>query len=99
MATPWPQQPTWPSTIREHATSISTYLQNMLQFIERNGNQPMPAKTANEMIRACLVFVLKTQNTPDLTTIRDALNIAQTKAKSPAKDIAKTLNEIKNDIK
>ena len=59
----------------------------------------MPAKTANEMIRACLVFVLKTQNTPDLTTIRDALNIAQTEAKTTAKDIAKTLNEIKNDIK
>ena len=70
----------------------------------------MLAKIANEMIHASLVFVLKIEHAWPLNLvsnhvvtltiiIRDALNIAQTEAKYTAKDIAKTLKEIKNDIK
>ena len=99
MATPWPQQPTWPSTIREHAACISTYLHSVLKLVERTGDQTIPANIAIEMIRASLTYILKTQNIPDMTTIRDALNMAQTEAKTTANNLTQALSEIKNDLK
>jgi hypothetical protein len=42
MATPWPQQPAWPTPFREHATRLSTYLQDALTCIDRTQSQPVP---------------------------------------------------------
>ncbi|KAF2105233.1 hypothetical protein BDV96DRAFT_638964 [Lophiotrema nucula] len=43
MAAQWPQGLTWPTPIREHATRVSTYLQDTLGCIERTNSQSVPA--------------------------------------------------------
>ncbi|KAF2844551.1 hypothetical protein T440DRAFT_356336, partial [Plenodomus tracheiphilus IPT5] len=82
MATPWPQQPTWPTPFREHATRLSAYLQDALTCIDRTQRQPVPADHVMALIHGTLTFILKVQHTPDLNTICDALSILQTETKA-----------------
>jgi hypothetical protein len=90
---------TWPTPIREHATRLSTYLQETLNCIEYTGNQPLPADLVKTIIHGTVTFVLKTQHAPDLTTVCDALRILQTEAKSAAENNTKALSEIWNELK
>lgn len=99
MATPWPRRATWPTPLREHATSLGTFLHDVLEAIERNGSQTVPADLAGDVIRGALTLVLKTQHTPDLDTVRDALAIAQTEAKTNAEQTAQALDQIKGELK
>lgn len=99
MATPWPRRATWPTPLREHATSLGTFLHDVLEAIERNGSQTVPADLAGDVIRGALTLVLKTQHTPDLDTVRDALAVAQTKAKTNAEQTAQALDQIKGELK
>jgi hypothetical protein len=99
MATSWPRRATWPTPLREHATTLSTFLHDVLHTIERNGSQSVPADLAGDVIRGALTFVLKTQHTPDLGTIRDALGVVQTEAKATAEQTAQVLDQIKGELK
>ena len=99
MATPWPRRAAWPTPLREHATTLSAFLHDVLHTIERNGSQTVPADLAGDVIRGALTFVLKTQHTPDLGTICDALRVAQTEAKATAQDTAQALDQIKSELK
>jgi hypothetical protein len=107
MATPWPQQPTWPTPFREHATRLSTYLQDALTCIDRTQSQPVPADLVKVIIHGTLTFILKVQHAPDLSTVCDALSVLQTEAKTTSDNTARMLdavkqelkNEIKNEIK
>ena len=99
MATPWPRRATWPTPLREHATSLGTFLHDVLEAIERNGSQTVPADLAGDVIRGALTLVLKTQHTPDLDTVRDALAVAQTEAKTNAEQTAQALDQIKGELK
>ena len=99
MATPWPRRATWPTPLREHATTLSAFLHDVLHSIERNGSQTVPADLAGDVIRGALTFVLKTQHTPDLGTICDALRVAQTEAKATAEHTAQALDQIKSELK
>ena len=82
MATPWPQQPAWPTPFREHATRLSTYLQEALACIDPTQSQPVPADLVKVIIHGTLTFILKVQHAPDLSTVCDALSILQTEAKA-----------------
>ena len=82
MATPWPQQPAWPTPFREHATRLSTYLQDALTCIDRTQSQPVPADLVKIIIHGTLTFILKVQHAPDLSTVCDALSILQIEAKA-----------------
>ncbi|KAF9733767.1 hypothetical protein PMIN01_08110 [Paraphaeosphaeria minitans] len=99
MATQWPQQATWPSPIHEHATRLSTYLQDSLSCIKRTNSQPVPADLVKTIIHGTVTFILKVQHTPDLSAISDALRILQTEAKTAATENAHTLSDIKNELK
>jgi hypothetical protein len=80
MATPWPQQPAWLTLFREHATRLSTHLQDALTCINRTQSQPVPADLIKVIIHGTLTFILKVQHAPNLSTVYDALSILQTKA-------------------
>ena len=99
MATPWPRRSTWPNPIREHATCLSTFLHDVLHRIERTGSQSMPADLVGDIIRGSLTFIIKMQQTPDLTSISDALRIVQTEAKATAEHTAHALEGIKTELK
>ena len=100
MATPWPRRSTWPIPIDEHATNLSAFLREVLSLIERNGGQQsLPADIVSDIIRGALTFVLKTQHSPDLRGLSDALNVAQTEARATAESTAQTLDLIKQELK
>jgi hypothetical protein len=62
-------------------------------LIERNGGQqPLLADIVGDIIRGALTFVLKTQHSPNLRGLSDALNVARTKARATAESTAQTLN-------
>ena len=82
MATPWPQQPAWPTPFREHATRLSTYLQEALTCIDRTQSQPVPADLVKVIIHGTLTFILKVRHAPDLGTVCNALSILQIEAKA-----------------
>lgn len=84
---------------REHATSLSTFLHDVLEAIKRNDSQTVPADLAGDVIRGALALVLKTQHTPDLDTVRNTLAVAQTEAKATAEQTAQALNFIKDELK
>lgn len=99
MAMPWPRRATWPTPLREHATALGTFLHDVLEIIERNGSQTVPADLAGDVIRGALTLVLKTQHTPDLGTVRDALAVVQTEAKTTTEQTAQALDQIKTELK
>ena len=69
-------------------------------MIERNGGQqPLPADIVGDIIRGALTFVLKTQHSPDLRGLSDALNVARTEARATAESTARTLDQIKQELK
>ena len=99
MATPWPQQPTWPTPFREHATRLSTYLQDALACIDRTQSQPVPADLVKVIIHGTLTFILKVQHAPDLSTVCDSLSILQTEAKASSDNAAQMLEAVKHELK
>ena len=99
MATPWPQQPAWPTPFREHATRLSTYLQDALACIDRTQSQPVPADLVKVIIHGTLTFILKVQHAPDLSTVCDALSVLQTEAKASTENAVRMLNAVKQELK
>jgi hypothetical protein len=99
MATPWPQQPTWPTPFREHATRLSTYLQDALTCIDGTQSQPVPADLVKVIIHGTLTFILKVQHAPDLSTVCDALSILQTEAKASTENAVRMLDAVKHELK
>jgi hypothetical protein len=99
MATQWPRASTWPIPIHEHDSRLSTYLQETLSCIERTENQPVPAALVKTIIHGTVTFILNMQHAPDLTTVCDAMRMAQTEAKTAAESNAQVLSEIRNGLK
>jgi hypothetical protein len=100
MATPWPRRSTWPISTYEHATNLSAFLRQVPSLIERNGvQQPLPADIVSDIIRGALMFVLKTQHSPDLSSFSNALNVAQSEARAAIENTAQTLEQIKQELK
>jgi methyl-accepting chemotaxis protein len=99
MTMPWPRRATWPTLLCEHATALGTFLHDVLEIIERNGSQTVPADLAGDVIRGALTLVLETQHTPELGTVRDALAVVQTEAKTTTEQTAQALDQIKTEFK
>ncbi|KAF1934128.1 uncharacterized protein M421DRAFT_388533 [Didymella exigua CBS 183.55] len=98
MATLWPQQPLWPTLSREHATRLNAYLHEVLKCINRTKSQPVPADLVKIIIHSALTLILKFQNTPNLSTICDALYILQTETKATSENTAEILNAVKTEL-
>jgi hypothetical protein len=84
----------------QHATNLSAFLREVLSLIERNrGQQSLPADIVGDIIRGALTFVLKTQHSPDLSSLSNALDVARTEARATAENTAQTLDQIKQELK
>ena len=91
MATSWPHEMVWPTTLREH-------LRDTLLRIERMSDQFIPSTHVKNMIMGTLGLLLKVQNAPDFSSIHDVLNIVQTEARAQAGDIRASLEDIKSEL-
>jgi hypothetical protein len=60
----------------------------VLHLIEHTGNQSMLTNIVSNIIRSLLMFIVKMQHNPDLSTICEALSMAQTETNATAEHIA-----------
>lgn len=98
MATPWPPEVVWPAELREHTTSLSKYLRDTLLCVDRTKGQPVPAELVKTIILGMLSFIVKTQNTPDLKSVLDALSIARTERDAALERMAESIGAVRNEI-
>ena len=98
MATPWPRRSTWPSPLREHAHASAPFFMRYCTL----SNATVASLSCRHRRRHHLRRIdvrPEDSATPDLSTICDALRIAQTEAKTTAENTAQAVDEIKNKLK
>ncbi|KAJ6437877.1 Serine/threonine-protein kinase MST20 [Purpureocillium lavendulum] len=91
MATPWPEDQTWPTDYREHAAKLSTYLQKAMSSIESTTGPPIEPQKAKHAFFGALTLIIKVQGLPNLTHIHEANTI---KAISDIRDELQNANKI-----
>ena len=99
MATPWPEDQTWPADHREHATKLSTYLQKALSSIDSTNVQPLEPRGVKHAIFGALSLIVKIQGTPDLAHIQQAILNTQQETKTAAETANKAISEIRDELK
>ncbi len=72
MATPWPEDPTWPTGHREHAAKLSTHLQAALKSINADGPSINPLKDKHA-ITVITTLIVKLQGRTDLGRVQEAI--------------------------
>ena len=97
MATTWPQVAAWPNDLREHATYLSDYLRKALVCIDSAGDQPVPKQLVKTMIAAMSVLITKLQNTPDMTSVMQALATVQNDLRTTAETVQATAVKIQEN--
>ena len=85
--------------IREHATRLSTYLQDAVDCIDRTDSQLVPADLVKIIIHGTLRLILKVQHNSDLNAVCDALRILQNESKISSENTAQTLDVVKTKLK
>ncbi|KAJ6437601.1 zinc knuckle [Purpureocillium lavendulum] len=98
MATPWPEDQTWPADYREHATKLSTYLQAALKSINADGPPIDPLKVRHSIL-GTLSLIVKLQGAADLGRVRDAIRDIQTEAKAAVEKTNKAIYDIRDELK
>ena len=68
MASTWPRVTSWPTELREHAASLSSYLREVLLRIESAKEQPVPAPLVKSIIAVMYAFINKVDGLPDYNT-------------------------------
>jgi hypothetical protein len=97
MATPWPQVAAWPNDLREHATYLSDYLRKALACINSTEDQPVPNKMVKTMIAAMSVLITKFQNTPDMSTVIEAIAAVWNDLKTTTETIQFTVAKVEEN--
>ncbi|KAJ6436165.1 restless-like transposase [Purpureocillium lavendulum] len=98
MATPWPEDQTWPADYREHATKLSTYLQAALKSINADGPPIDPLKVRHSIL-GTLSLIVKLQGAADLGRVREAIRDIQTEAKAAVEKTNKAIYDIRDELK
>ncbi|KAK1510598.1 hypothetical protein CABS01_16817, partial [Colletotrichum abscissum] len=73
MATPWPQEQTWPTHHREHATQLSRHLQTALKSIDTANEYPLDPKAVKATLIATISLLAKMQKLPELGHLHQAI--------------------------
>ncbi|KAI3545670.1 zinc knuckle [Colletotrichum abscissum] len=73
MATPWPQEQTWPTHHREHATQLSRHLQTALKSIDTANEHPLDPKAVRLTLIATISLLAKLQKLPELGHLHQAI--------------------------
>ena len=98
MAAPWPQEVTWPSEHREHATKLTKYLRDALACMDGSQNQPISPNRVRFVFCGMTSLLAKVRNVPDLSTIHDNLKVMQVEAKSTSEETTQALANMREEI-
>jgi hypothetical protein len=85
MATTWPQATAWPNELREHAAYLSNYLREALLCVDAAKEQPVPTPLVKTIITSTFGLIKKLENTPDFSSVMEALTVLQSDVQSLAK--------------
>lgn len=99
MATPWPEDQTWPIDYREHVTKLSTYVRTALASIDTANGTPIDPRKVRAALLGSLSLILKVQGTPDFGHIRDEIRSAQIETKTTTEDINKAITDIREELR
>jgi hypothetical protein len=94
MATPWPQVTAWPKDTHEYAAYLSDYLRKALVYIGSAEDQPVPKPLVKTMIAAMSVFIAKFQNTPDVSSVMQAITTILSDLKTTVEAVQSTAMRI-----
>ncbi|KAG9245931.1 hypothetical protein BJ878DRAFT_457293 [Calycina marina] len=97
MATTWPQVTAWPNDLREHATYLSDYLRKALVCIDSAWDQPVPKPLVKTMLAATSVLITKFQNTPDMTSVMQALATVQNDHRTTTETVQATVVRVQEN--
>lgn len=98
MATPWPEDHTWPTPFREHAAKLSRYLQTALKSIDEANGQPIECQSARVMIFGTLNLLVKLQNIPDLEHLHHAVASLHTETKTANEATIRATNSLRDEV-
>lgn len=82
MATPWPQEQTWPTHHREHATQLSRHLQTALKSIDTANEHPLNPQAVKATLIATISLLAKMQNLPELGHLHQAIDSLRAETKT-----------------
>ncbi|KAI3528114.1 hypothetical protein CABS02_15204 [Colletotrichum abscissum] len=82
MATPWPQEQTWPTHHREHATQLSRHLQTALKSIDTANEHPLDPKAVRLTLITTIALLAKLQKLPKLGHLHQAIESLRTENKT-----------------
>ena len=98
MATPWPEDHTWPTPFREHAAKLSRYLQTALKSIDEANGQPVECQNARVMIFGTLNLLVKLQNIPDLEHLHNAMASLHTETKTANEATMRATGKLRDEM-
>ncbi|KAM0273513.1 hypothetical protein ACHAQH_008309 [Verticillium albo-atrum] len=98
MATPWPDEHSWPTPFREHAAKLSRYLQTALQSIDNANGQPIEPQSVRVAFMGALTLLAKLQNIPDLDNIRDAIANLHTETKTASEKAVRATTTLREEL-
>lgn len=98
MATPWPDDQTWPTDYREHAAKLSTYLQKAMSSIESPTGPPIEPQKVKHAFFGALTLIIKVQGLPNLAHIHEAVRNAQHETKTAAQNTIKAISDIRDEL-
>jgi hypothetical protein len=99
MSTSWPQETVWPIRLHEHATKLTKYLRDVLLYLDREHDKPVPPDRAKKLAMAGLSLVVKVQGTPDMATVHDEMRTIHTELNQNAESTARELASIKEELR
>ncbi|KAJ6439207.1 reverse transcriptase [Purpureocillium lavendulum] len=99
MATPWPEDQTWPTEYREHAAKLSTYLQKAMSSTESPTGPPIEPQKVKHAFFGALTLIIKVQALPNLAYIHEAVRNAQHETKTAAQNTSKAISDIRDELK
>ncbi|GJN66047.1 hypothetical protein PLICBS_000063 [Purpureocillium lilacinum] len=98
MATPWPEDQTWPTDYREHAAKLNTYLQKAMSSIESPTGPPIEPQKVKHAFFGALTLIIKVQGLPNLAHFHEAVRNAQHETKTAAQNTIKAISDIRDEL-
>ncbi|KAF4772699.1 hypothetical protein HER10_EVM0002042 [Colletotrichum scovillei] len=95
MATPWPQEQTWPTHHREHATQLSRHLQTALKSIDTANEHPLNPQVVRATLIATISLLAKMQNLPELGHLHQAIESLRAETKTANENTTRDTRSIR----
>ncbi|KIV98500.1 uncharacterized protein PV09_09693 [Verruconis gallopava] len=96
MATPWSQEVTGPTNLRERVLEITKQLSDTLQVVERE--KEIDRKQLSKALKSALLALAKIKDTPDVASLEEKVDRLRTEIVKGWKSIDEAFRHLREDI-